>query len=536
MAIFNSVILYGDYFGHYDGTNLYFDADFGFGGVVDFAEYNNKLYAGTEDSASLYGSTDGINWSLVLDGPNNTYALWTLEPFQGQLYLGYDNGQLGYMNSSETWNSVLTVSNSIISMAAAENAMLYFGIGLGAVGDVEDGTGPGYVYAYSGNGATNAALISGPMGAGVQRLDYLAGALFITPSAGFDAEGCVGGPFSITNETFSLLNTGTNSLTWSLANTPTWLNASPGGGTLTPGETTNVTVSLNSNANSMTAGVYTATVFANLGQSRQFTLTVIGPPVITCPSNITVTTTNPAGAVVNYTVTVSGGSPPITTNCEPPSGSVFPIGTNIVHCCATDCCGQSNCCSFPVTVSPLPLSITCPSDIVMTTPNPGWAVINYNVTVSGGCPPYTTNCVPTNGSVFTNGTTTVNCYATDSCGQSNCCNFRVTVNVGPLPALAQLLAGTSGYGGAGEGMVYAYQGGTSWTAISTSLGDAVLDIIQFDGALYAATTSYDYNGNGNGQVWRYNGGASWTVVGDNMDQGVYALEIYNGQLYAGHRF
>ena len=41
-------------------------------------------------------------------------------------------------------------------------------------------------------------------------------------------------------------------------------------------------------------------------------------------------------------------------------------------------------------------------------------------------------------------------------------------------------------------MVYAYQGGTDWTAISPSLGDAVLDIINFNGTLYAATMSYDF--------------------------------------------
>ena len=168
-------------------------------------------------------------------------------------------------------------------------------------------------------------------------------------------------------------------------------------------------------------------------QSRQFTLTVIGPPVITCPGNITVTTTNSGGAVVNYSVTVSGGCPPITTNCVPPSGSVFPIGATTVNCSATDSCGQSNNCSFTVTVSPPPpLSITCPGNITVTTTNSGGAVVNYNVTVSDGCPPITTNCVPPSGSVFPIGATTVNCNATDSCGQSNSCSFTVTV----LPLLS----------------------------------------------------------------------------------------------------
>jgi hypothetical protein len=82
-------------------------------------------------------------------------------------------------------------------------------------------------------------------------------------------------------------------------------------------------------------------------------------------------------------------------------------------------------------------------------------------------------------------------------------------------------------------MVYAYQGGTNWTAISPSLGDAVLDIIEFNGTLYAATMSYPLGG----EVWQYDGGTSWTVVGTNMgtnmDYEVTSLAIYGGQLYAG---
>jgi hypothetical protein len=261
--------------------------------------------------------------------------------------------------------------------------------------------------------------------------------LQITPATGFSACGPVGGPFTITNEIFTLTDIGTAPLNWSLANASSWLDASLGGGTLAVGETTNATVCLNSNAYSLPTGIYTATVwFTNLSdgvvQSRQFILTVSGPPIITCPGNITVTITNPAGAVVNYNVTVSGGCPLITTNCVPPSGSLFPMGTTTVNCSATDACGRSNSCNFTVTVSPLPLSITCPSNIAVTTANPSGAVVNYTVTVSGGCRPIITNCVPPSGSLFPMGTTTVNCSATDACGQSNSCSFTVTVSLLPL--------------------------------------------------------------------------------------------------------
>ena len=81
------------------------------------------------------------------------------------------------------------------------------------------------------------------------------------------------------------------------------------------------------------------------------TATNPGPPLtITCPSNLTVRATSPAGAVVNYVVTTSGGCPPIALNCVPPSGNTFPIGTTTVNCTAADACGAKASCSFTVTV------------------------------------------------------------------------------------------------------------------------------------------------------------------------------------------
>jgi hypothetical protein len=127
--------------------------------------------------------------------------------------------------------------------------------------------------------------------------------LQITPAAGVNALGFVGGPFSMTNGTFSLTNRGTAPLNWSLANTSSWLDASPGGGTLTARGSTNVTVSLNSNACSLTPGIYAATVwFTNLNysavQSRQFSLTVISSPE---PANQMVM----AGGTATFTVGVT---------------------------------------------------------------------------------------------------------------------------------------------------------------------------------------------------------------------------------------
>ena len=49
-------------------------------------------------------------------------------------------------------------------------------------------------------------------------------------------------------------------LNWTATNTANWLTLSITGGTLAPGAGTNVTVSLNANANSLAAGSYSDTV------------------------------------------------------------------------------------------------------------------------------------------------------------------------------------------------------------------------------------------------------------------------------------
>ena len=104
--------------------------------------------------------------------------------------------------------------------------------------------------------------------------------LVITPGRGFAANGPIGGPFTVTGQSLSLTNAGTNSLNWSLSTTPLWLNVSPAGGTLAPGGTaTAITVSLTPAANNLAAGVYTVIAqFTNttsgLVQTRQFTLQV----------------------------------------------------------------------------------------------------------------------------------------------------------------------------------------------------------------------------------------------------------------------
>jgi hypothetical protein len=74
------------------------------------------------------------------------------------------------------------------------------------------------------------------------------------------------------------------------------------------------------------------------------------PPVITCPSNIVVTTCRERERVTwSVSATDDCDSTP-TVVCQPPSGTVFPIGSHVVTCRAVDDCGNGSGCEFRVEV------------------------------------------------------------------------------------------------------------------------------------------------------------------------------------------
>jgi subtilase family serine protease len=111
----------------------------------------------------------------------------------------------------------------------------------------------------------------------------------ISPVSGFNFSGPFGGPFGVNSQNLLLTNGSATSLTWSVSSMPSWLNISSGGGTLNPGGSSPVTVSLNSTSGTLTGGTYTGylwltNVTSGIGHSRLFTLQVNDPLAI-IPTN-----------------------------------------------------------------------------------------------------------------------------------------------------------------------------------------------------------------------------------------------------------
>ena len=108
--------------------------------------------------------------------------------------------------------------------------------------------------------------------------------------------------------------------------------------------------------------VLTAILLAGCGNPATPTSVPPGTvePTITCPASQTLQSPDGRAFAVSFAApTVLNGQLPLTTNCAPASGSLFPVGQQTVTCTVTDALKRANSCLFTVTVtSPPRLSVT----------------------------------------------------------------------------------------------------------------------------------------------------------------------------------
>ena len=159
------------------------------------------------------------------------------------------------------------------------------------------------------------------------------------------------------------------------------------------------------------------------------------PPVIHCPEPIAAECQGEGGAAVEFQIAAEDEVDPApVVVADPPSGSVFPIGTTEVVATATDASGNSAECRFQVRVSDTtPPAIVCPEDIRIETDEE-----HVPLAVEYAAPPAedlcdaspSVECDPPSGSLFGPGPTQVTCSARDASGNLATCTFFVNVVVG----------------------------------------------------------------------------------------------------------
>jgi len=84
--------------------------------------------------------------------------------------------------------------------------------------------------------------------------------LAVSPADSLSTAGPPGGPFSPASKSYSLTNSGVAALDFSASTPAAWVTLTPPGGTLGPGASTTVAVTINSGAASLPGGVYGSTV------------------------------------------------------------------------------------------------------------------------------------------------------------------------------------------------------------------------------------------------------------------------------------
>ncbi|MCP5521968.1 MAG: HYR domain-containing protein [Verrucomicrobiales bacterium] len=132
------------------------------------------------------------------------------------------------------------------------------------------------------------------------------------------------------------------------------------------------------------------------------------PPVLRYPERTIVPCVGPEGSPVSFSVIAEDDcDPDVEIECDPPSGSLFPVGTTTVVCVATDASGNQTRAVFPITVAggcggTRCISLTVPEDLTFPCTEAGGAVVTYEVNARDTCQgtDLPVVCTPPSGSLL----------------------------------------------------------------------------------------------------------------------------------------
>jgi hypothetical protein len=177
------------------------------------------------------------------------------------------------------------------------------------------------------------------------------------------------------------------------------------------------------------------------------------PPVIRVPSNLQRTATGPEGRrIAYYAAATDDRDGMLRPVCDPPSGSVFAIGTRTVRCTATNRAGLAASRSFAVEVidGPPVLRISSPVRVRATSERGTDVTFAASATdaVDGVLKP---DCEPPSGSFFKIGDHKIRCTVKDSAGRTDEGTIAVTVIEPPDTKPPQISGDETARGISGQG-------------------------------------------------------------------------------------
>ena len=153
-------------------------------------------------------------------------------------------------------------------------------------------------------------------------------------------------------------------------------------------------------------------------------------PAMVVPAAVFAEAAGRDGATVKYDVTATTAKGTAADfRCDPPSGTLLPIGVTSVKCTAFGTNGFSITELFNITVGDTtPPTLALPRDMTEQAPSAGGAFVGYSAYGKDAIDGETVaTCYPESGSLFPAGTTTVHCWSTDSSKNTSYGTFVVTV-------------------------------------------------------------------------------------------------------------
>jgi uncharacterized repeat protein (TIGR02543 family) len=249
------------------GTNWYNSSQ-----SVSVTATANAGYSFSNWSGDLSGSTTPA--SITMNGPKNVVANFT----QNQYTLTVSINPSGSGSVSKDPDKPAYLYGEKVTLTATANAGYVFSGWSGSI----TGTANPATLTINGNKTVTANFGAIP------------GKLFVNPSDGLSASGKQGGPFSPSSRNYTLQNIGGTPISWSASKGRSWVSLTFTNGSLAPGASTTITVSINGDSGSLAVGSYNDTV--------SFTNTTNGKGNSSRPVNLTVT---PA----TQTYTVATNSP-----------------------------------------------------------------------------------------------------------------------------------------------------------------------------------------------------------------------------------
>jgi gliding motility-associated-like protein len=184
----------------------------------------------------------------------------------------------------------------------------------------------------------------------------------------------------------------------------------------------------------VTQVTYTATDLAGNTATYSFKVTVSGgaPPVISnCPADITIAAESTCKKTVSWSppvISSSCGNATLTSSHQP--GVEFPLGTTQVTYTATDAHGNSSTCIFNVSVvdSAPPAITSCPSSPISAIANEnGVATVSWTLPSATDCSAITSTSNHNPGDIFPIGETDVTYTFKDASLNQSTCQFKVIV-------------------------------------------------------------------------------------------------------------